>query len=265
MIDGTGVFLHPENPSSLGDDTFWTWFKREFPASRWDWENAKAGDVVLQYSALGKYEGQAKYIALCWELYPEMQEKLPRDVGDWSNQVAKCMECAEHTPWRTVPTEATKHYYRRFGHVEVLPIGIDSELFRPLGRKAELRKQYGVPNGEVGFWCGTKHRMKGHDLMEDYRRKNPGIFWVLCWKEQSIPQHELAELMNCADFVLGTGRLTPMFMVEWEAMSAGLPLRSLTERELPDGSTRSTVLGLGWARLIARNGWSRYIQSVLEA
>jgi len=273
------VYLHPENPGHLGDDTFWHWFKREFPDSRWDWENAGAGDVVLQYSVLGRYEGPANYIALCWEMYPEMQRSLPTWVGNWDAKVQKCLECADGTPWRTVPSAATLKYYEHLGPVKILPLAVDTNLFNRLWNRSELKEKYGIPKDvRVGFWSGTTHYMKGYDLLEQYAAEHPDIYWILCWKQPSeaghrdgalntvsILQPQMNELMSCADFFLSTGRLYPLYLVEWEALSAGLEMVNApgVSREIPEGSSRLAVFENGFDRSTARESWVKYIEEVL--
>jgi glycosyltransferase involved in cell wall biosynthesis len=275
------VYLHPENPGHLGDDTFWYWFKREFPDSSWNWHEAGEGDVVLQYSVLGRYEGPAKYIALCWEMYPEMQRKLPTWVGNWDEKVARCMECAANTEFRTVPTKATLAYYEHYGPVRVLPLPVDTDVFRPLAKRYDLREKYGIPQeSRVGFWSGTTHHMKGYDLLEEYARAHPDTYWICCWKQPSeaghkdgayntvsILQPHMNELMNCADFFLSTGRLYPLFLVEWEALSSGLTLVNApgVDREAPSGSGRLKVFEMGFDRTSARHRWAEYVAEVLSS
>lgn len=270
------VCLSPENPGHLGDDTFWRWFAREFPNSVWGTDSAKEGDVVLRYSVLGPYVGPAKYIACCWELYPEMQRVLPVDYGNWDEKVRRCIECANGTPHRTVPTEATVKYYS--DPVRVIPLTVDTDVFTPLPNKLFLRGKYDIPrNARVGFWSGTTHYMKGYDLVQEYARSNPDIYWILCWKQAyeaghmdgaynsiSILQPQMNELMNCADFFLSTGRLNPLFLVEWEAMSAGLPMVNApgVVREFNEGVSREKVFELGWDRHTAKNTWAEYIKEV---
>jgi len=280
-FDGSNVYLHPETMNYLGDDTFWTWFQREFPKSSYDWQKAGVGDVVLQYSVLGPYRGKAKYIACCWEMYPEMQAKLPGWVGEWHYKVDQCLECSKETPWRTIPTKATLGYYEQHGPVSIIPLGVDTDVFTPLNAKNDLRKKYGLPEGRrIGFWSGTTHYMKGFDLLESWSKKNPDVFWIVCWKQQdnrgsfdgayetcSILQPNMNELMNCADFFLSTGRLNPLFLVEWEALSSGLSLVNAPgiERELPEGSSRHVLFDLVWDRKTLMTSWPEYIQGVLAS
>lgn len=272
------LFLNPENPGHLGDDTFWYWFKREFESS-WDWKEAKGGDLVLQYSVLGPYTGDAKYVALCWEMYPEMQAKLAPSIGDWSEKARRCVDCAAGTPFRTVPTATTAHYYKN--PVKVLPLGVDTDVFRPMLSKKALREKYGLdPGALIGFWSGTTHYMKGFDLVERFAAEHPEIKWIICWKQPSeaghlegahntvsILQPHMNELMNCADFFLSTGRLSPLYLVEWEAMAAGLPLWSASpvKREVPDHSARDYVFDMGWDRNSLRGEWQDYLEEIEAA
>lgn len=270
------IFLNPENPGHLGDDTFWFWFKREFPSSIWGWQGATDDDLVLQYSVLGP--AKSRYVALCWEMYPEMQERLPRSIGDWADKAARCQSCAGNTPFRTVPTVATEHFYSHHGPVKVLPLGVDTEVFKPLHAKKRLREKYGIPQDRpVGFWSGTTHYMKGYDLLEKVANENPSFYWILCWKQPSeaghredahntvsILQPHMNELMNCADFFFSTGRLNPLYLVEWEALSAGLHLVNAPgiTRELPDNSNRDAVFDLGWDRLSLRAKWLDWLAEI---
>ena len=48
------IYLNAEVISGLGEDTFWTWFKREFPTSSFDKpKTLTEKDIVLRYSTLG--------------------------------------------------------------------------------------------------------------------------------------------------------------------------------------------------------------------
>lgn len=274
------IWLNPENPGCFGDDTFWYWFKREWPSSEWYKGHAREGDIILQYSVLGAPVSPAKYVACCWEMYPEMQKRLAPQHGDWSEKVGRCLACAAGTPWRTVPTYSTAHYYESSGPpVRVIPLTVDTELFKPLGRKEELRRQHRIPSDRpVGFWSGTPHVMKGFDLLEKYAYQHPEVYWICCWSHQAgykedahntvaILQPHMNELMNCADFFLSTGRLNPLFLVEWEAMSSGLPLVNAegVTREFPEGSSRDLIFELGWDRISAKKTWENYLLEVAES
>ena len=70
------IYLNCEIKNGLGEDTFWTWFHREFPNSSFDTPKyLNNNDILLRYSTLGFLPIEGKQMALCWELYPRMKEK----------------------------------------------------------------------------------------------------------------------------------------------------------------------------------------------
>ncbi len=145
-----------------------------------------------------------------------------------------------------------------FPGAQLMPIGVDTDIFRPMDRKA-MRAKYGLADKRTGFWCGTRHPMKGHDRLQEYSVQHPEIQWVSVMKEQNFSQPVLAELMNCCDFALFTGRLRPYFMVEWEAMACGLEVVDISglERDFrPGANPRDDVMAQGWSRTQAKKSWS---------
>jgi glycosyltransferase involved in cell wall biosynthesis len=233
------IYLQPEVRSGLGEDTFWTWFARTVPGCSFDLPSAlQPDDVVLQYSTLGPCRVPGgKKVALLWELYPEMRARL--GGPQWDRTIDATRACAAESDYRVVSSEFSREFYADCGPIDVLPIGVDTELFRPMHRNM-VRARHGIPdNVRVGFWCGTGHPMKGSDALHAWAAAHPDVRWIIVWKTSSdrgvpplntvaertlVPQPQLAELMNCADFVAVPGRLRPFFMVEWEAMACDLPV-----------------------------------------
>ena len=95
-----------------------------------------------------------------------------------------------------------------------MQLGLDTDLFKPLNSKENLRIKYNIPKDKkVGYWGGTTHTMKGFDRLVQYSENNPDIFWIIVWKQHgdngnipsSIPhtsfihitQQTINELMNC--------------------------------------------------------------------
>lgn len=236
------IYLAPENRSSLGEDTFWTWFNREIPSS-FDVGQATPEDWVLQYAVLGPRQG--KSVALLWELYAEMDKY---GVGSDARKIALMRETYEKSPYRTVSSKSQLEFYPGS---TVLPIGVDTDLFKPDKKEHE---------GRVGFWCGTDHPMKGKDRLLKYQAEHPEIRWNIVNKTDCLPQARIAELMNESDFILMTGRLRPYFMIEWEAMSCDLEAIDISgmERDFrPFG--RRGVFDQGWSRHDAKKTWEKYL------
>lgn len=273
------IYLSPEVASGLGEDTFWTWFNREFVNSTFgNITKRNKADVELRYSTLGGTRFGSNTIGLLWELYPEMKTQL--HSNQWDNIIDRIYHCARTCNYLVVSSRLMVDYYKDFGHVDILPIGVDTELFKPLGYKKELRLKYGLPqNAKVGFWAGTTHKMKGFDKLLRWKKDNPDIYWIIVWKQADeagylpgalnktkISQVELNELMNCADFFLSCGYLRPFFMVEWECMACNLKpviLDNIKKDFIPSLNPRDDLFRLGWDRPSAKILWEGYINNVI--
>jgi glycosyltransferase involved in cell wall biosynthesis len=271
------IYLNPEVVSGLGEDTFWMWFKREFPSASFTVpKKLTFDDVLLQYSTLGFPRIPGKTVALLWELYPEMREVFKANT--WDSKIAKVFECAKFCTHRTVSSPLASKYYSEFGTVDVLPIGVNTDLFKPRKNKDALKEKYGLPpDREIGFWGGTTHPMKGYSRLLEYAKNYPDIYWIVVWKWNmeadhfqgghnyvKISQEMMSELMNCADFILFTGLLRSYFMLEWEAMACNLPVRLFDpsfERDfIPSKKPREDVFYHKWDRVAAKILWSKYLE-----
>ena len=276
------IHLMPENASSLGEDTFWTWAEREFPAVMGPPTSEE--DITLVYSTVTP-PTVGKTIACCWELYPEMKRCL--GSNEWDKKIEATYRCAEKCDVITVSTQLMVEYYKHIGPVTVLPIGVDAEeMFRPIDDKGKLalRQTLGFPlNAKIVFWCGTPHPMKGYKLVLEVAKQAPELLWLIVWKNKGmigqqplpenhkefggVPQHILADLMRCSNFLSVAGLLRPYFLVEWEAMASNVwPLGPLWEKDfIPGLSPREDVIRMGWDRKSAKPNWLRFIKSVLNA
>ena len=99
---------------------------------------------------------------------------------------------------------------------EVIPIGVDSNLFIPMD-KSVTRRQFGFPSGKIGIFVGDFTETKGWPRIRRIVEKRKDIFWIIvskgkgdftaknCIVYSRIAQAELARLLNCADFfILGS-------------------------------------------------------------
>jgi len=280
------VYLSPEHLSGLGEDTFWTWFQREFPSSKVMLPNKlNDTDIVLRYSVLGPINTPGKAVALLWELLPEMKVKLNSNL--WDDRIRKINQCAKESQYRTIASPIMKEYYEDFGEVDVIPLGVNTDLFKPIPDKEMLRKKYSLPlDRKIGFWCGTTHPMKGFDKLREWAEEHPDIYWIIVWKQKSetpnlyvqlkmrlekrfrsythVSQQTIAELMNAADFFLVPGMLRPYYLVEWEAMACDLPPVVIGEQPkdfVPSNHPREDIFRLKWDRKTARKTWEEYLTS----
>jgi|LSQX01.2.fsa_nt_gb glycosyltransferase involved in cell wall biosynthesis len=270
------IYLNCEVKSGLGEDTFWIWFKREFPNSSFDVpKKLNDEDLLLRYSTLGFLPIEGKQMALCWELYPEMKETFKTDY--FNNRMSKVMETARYSTYRSVATIDTVQNYSHFGNIQVIPIGVDTDLYKPLNNKDKLRKKYNISkNKTIGIWIGTTHPMKGFSNVIRYASENPNIEWILIWKWEiealnisnahnfiKIPQKQICELLNCADFFLSTSQLKPYYMAEWEAMATDIPFvfYGNVEREfIPGKHPREDVFSKGWDRKTVKQKWINFFK-----
>lgn len=269
------IYLNCEVKSGLGEDTFWTWFEREFSSSKFDTPSIlNDDDIVLRYSTLGFLPIVGKQVSLCWELYPQMKDYFAIDM--WTSRLANVYEAARYATYRTVATQASVRDYEQFGSVDIIPIGVNTDIFAPLNNKMSIRDRYGIPlEKKVGVWIGTQHPMKGYTDLLQYAANFPDIFWIVIWKWQpealpmsdavnfiQIPQQQIAELINCADFFLSTNRLSSYFMAEWEAMACNIPFVVIEKspREFyPTAQPRDDVFARGWDRVTTKRTWTTFL------
>jgi len=260
------IYLYPHNckSSGLGEDTFWTWMKRELKntVKIANPKDIQSKDIILNYSINGKPKYPRQTITLLWELYPEMvfqlQQSFTREMILIKNSTS--------ARWLTVTSELMLLYYKDYGYIDILPIGIDTELFKPADKK-ELRNKYNLPQDKkIIFWFGTKHKMKGYDLLKQYMIQNPSYYYIVRLKRNIIPQKQLSELMAASDYFLRTSRLRPFYVIEWEAMACNLPFINIgIEPEFVlNGDTRTNLLKRKWDRKTALNIWKEYIDDCVS-
>lgn len=277
------IYLVCECKSGLNEDTFWTWFEREFknhifinkpiiPESFNENE-----DCIIVYSTMGKIQNpfNKKYKAFClaWELYPEMKIMLNSD--EWDDKIKITQECAKTSTEILVATDFAIPFYNSFGIVSKMELGLNTELFKPMDNKTELRIKYGIPiNSKIGYWGGTNHLMKGFDRLIDYANINNDIFWIIVWKHQQdrgecpehiknvqfvqVSQQQMNELINCSDFFLCTSRLKPYYMTELEAMSTNIKFiftENIQKDFIPTENPRDNIFKYGWDRITVKQKW----------
>lgn len=270
------IYLNPVIRSGLGEDTFWTWFEREFDDAEFGVPNQLGPrDVVLHYSTKGAAQHPANSICLLWELYPEM--KLQLQTQKYNKYMAAIDLAARTSAAHTISSNLMVPFYEQYGILDILPIAVNADLFTPMENKAELREKHGIPaDKKVAFWGGNTHDFKGSHILRDWAQKNPDVHIIAAWTYKQfastldgasnyvqVPQRQLAELMNCADFFLRTSLLRPYYMVEWEAMACDIPFvfASDVDKEFDPGTEpRKALLSRQWDRATAKKVWRQYIE-----
>lgn len=274
------IYLSPMVRSGYGEETFWVWFERNFNSSYDLPESYNKDDVVLRYSTVGPVDTKpGKNVALCWELLPEMRKVLKEST--WDGTIDLTYQTAAKADRIAVASRFSAEYYRHLGKkIDLLPIGVDTELFRPRTEeeKYNLKLKYNIPhNKKVGFWCGTPHKMKGSESLQKYANENKDVFWITVWYQSvgnfngehkrffTVDQQTLSELMGCSDFHLCTSILRPYYIVEYESMSCNLRhiRTSSIEKDFEVGDNpREAIFENGWDRHSCKSRWQCYIEEI---
>jgi len=275
------IYLSPEIASGLGEDTFWTWFKREVSNTTFDDVNrAQENDIILRYSTKGIIPPniKAKSVALCWELLPEMKVKL--NSNSWDHKINVTYQVANSCDRRVVASRLSIPYYEHCGKIDIIPIGVDTNLFKPSSDKESLRLKYNLPlDKEIIFWGGTNHPMKGFQNLLKFKQDNPQYHYICVWKTPGeatllegfsnhilVKQEILSELMAASDYILCCGLLQPFYMIEWEAMSCGLKpiiLNNVEKDFVPSLDPRKDIFDQGWSRDQVKVTWEKYLNDLL--
>ncbi len=277
------IYLSPTVRSGYGEETFWVWFEKQF--QNWSYNlppDYNENDIILRYSLNGPLIAKpAKVVALCWELYPEM--KIALNNSSWDGVINTTFKTAKHSDRITVASKFAKPFYEPYGNVDILPIGVDTELFKPYSNeeKYKLKIKYNIPlDKEIGFWCGTAHPMKGFKNVQKYANENPNIYWIILWysndvsnfigygqQHRQVNQQVIVELMNCADFQLSASLLRPYYIIEYEGMSCNLKQRKIVniEKDFESGDNpRDAIFENKWDRITCKKVWEEYINNVMK-
>lgn len=142
----------------------------------------------------------------------------------------------------------------------------------------ELKTEYNIPkDAEVGFWCGTTHKMKGFQNVQKYANEHPQIYWIIVWygergnftgngqEHYQVTQETMAELMNCSNFQLSASILRPYYIIEYEGMACNLPQRKIVniEKDFEAGDNpREVIFGKKWDRHSAKQIWKEYLENL---
>lgn len=118
---------------------------------------------------------------------------------------------------------------------EIIPVGVDLELFKPLN-KGEVRQELGFGPGRIGIFVGDFSEVKGWSKVRACIERHPEIAWILVSKSEEtytssnvcvfnrIPQTLLAKLLNCADFFIIGSPVETQCLAAIEACLCDVPV-----------------------------------------
>ena len=130
-------------------------------------------------------------------------------------------------------------YDKKFGiDSEIIPNGIDTNIFKPLPNKDKLKEKYGIPKDKkVAISVTGFLQIKGWHILQKLINEYQDIFWIIVLKHKSerprlknvkilnqIPKEQLVELYNCSDFFVLPSAMETCNLAGLEAIASGLPI-----------------------------------------
>lgn len=118
--------------------------------------------------------------------------------------------------------------------VEVIPIGTDFDLFRPLANKEELRGKWNIPENTILF-VGAASAIKGFSKVLELI-STTGYNYCLVMKDDytlrdnrvkvfnQICHRDLVEIINCCEMLICTSTTESLHLAGVEAAACGLPV-----------------------------------------
>jgi len=118
---------------------------------------------------------------------------------------------------------------------EIIPVGVDLELFKPLDQ-GEARQELGFGPERIGIFVGDFSEVKGWDKVRNCIEQHPDISWILVSKAEEnftasnvrvfnrIPQTLLVKLLNCADFFIIGSPVETQCLAAIEACLCDVPV-----------------------------------------
>lgn len=221
--------------SATGEKTFWHVLVEELGAFPVEFNKGQEipedTDLVITNSLWGKITDKP-YISLVQDSYLTMATLWARNIPHVFNQMASLVHATERV---SISNFLAKAYEKVCGKFNIIPMGVNTDLFKPLDRKEELREKYNIPKDvKVNIWVGSHHPVKGLDILDITHD-----FWILVFKDHltqvlpnnavqftHMPHDQLAELYNCADECVSTSRVEGGGLVVIEAMFCGVPVRA---------------------------------------
>jgi glycosyltransferase involved in cell wall biosynthesis len=171
--------------------------------------------------------------------------------------------------------------YKKYGTFNIIPMGVDNELFIPMDKK-ELRRKYNFPmDKKINIFVGSTHAVKGFDKIQRMIQENTSIFWILVLKDvkinaghnytvfHKISQDILCELYNCADLCVSRSRVESFGLAMIESMFCGTPVDSTKTGVFwdwqPDNNNpRKEALERGLDKFTWMENWKKFVSNSIN-
>lgn len=120
--------------------------------------------------------------------------------------------------------------------MEIIPIGVNHELFKPMNKEAARKKAGLTSHKKIGIFVGDLSEVKGWEKIEQCIEINQDIFWIIVTKDDRqykadnaviyhrIPQKQLAVLLNAADFFILGSSIETQCLAAIEAGLCNVPI-----------------------------------------
>jgi len=205
--------------------------------------------VVIFNSILGDIDvpSSVKKITFLQDNFVAMNEKIPRTLKQkiskiikgknhfYPLSIKKQKEAINNSDITVAVSQDVARSYN--ADAKVIPIGVDSKLFKPLNRE-KLRIKYQIPNKFVKIFVGSTNLVKGFDVLKKEIERDKESFYILVLKDkkiinlpyknmkifQRVNQNTLSKLYNCGDLFIGRSRVETLWLAPIEAMFCNIPI-----------------------------------------
>ena len=219
-------FLLESLPSSVGIDMYLAGNQGDYAANARNYiqENYPEVEVILQNATFINTVDTSRYTIAF------LQDDL-RSMGRSTVQQEGNLRRANKLVTNSLQTALSYSDY----DFEVIPVGVDLELFKPLN-KAEVRQELGFGSETIGIFVGAFSEVKGWYKVQACIEAHPEITWILVSTTAEtfvaanakmfnrIPQTLLVKLLNCADFFIIGSPFETQCLAAIEACLCDVPL-----------------------------------------
>jgi len=234
IISGTSLFPNEESPEDLIkkiDDVLLQKY------------NENKNIFLIRDAEFGGYKdiSEIPQVLIFGNPYKPINEQVFKNVGvDYTFYKPWIFECYKHMNYGV--HVATSNFMKDWMEKEgikcdhVIPNCVDTDIFKPLNDKTNLRKKYFMPlDKKIGIFIGSDNPVKNFQMIVTLMSCFSEITWIMVTKDYfarpfdnvlvfyNIPQIKINELLNCADFFILTSPIEGCGIAMLEAMSSGVP------------------------------------------